>query len=148
MIIRNAEIGDLKDVFSWRNDSLSCSMFFNNEGVSIEDHEVWFKTSLLSPSRFLYIGCISEKKIGICRFDFDIIENKAEISINLNPQMRGKRLSLKFLSNAIEKFREINNCKLFAIIKKENEGSIRIFQKCNFLKTKEINNFYLFEKFH
>ena len=79
----------------------------------------------------------SKKINSICRFDFNASENCAEVSINLNPEMRGKGLASKLLFHSIKKYREGNLIQLKATIKKENIASIKIFKKCDFVQVDE-----------
>ena len=146
MIIREAEIKDSIDVFYWRNDQLSCDMSINNKKISIKDHQKWYQSILKDSLRKLYIGEDSDKKIGICRFDYNELDNCSEVSINLNPKMRGKNLSYEFLINSIKKYLEKTPCKLKARIKKENKASLKIFEKCGFIYFAKDNNFNYLEK--
>jgi UDP-2,4-diacetamido-2,4,6-trideoxy-beta-L-altropyranose hydrolase len=146
MIIKDAEIIDSIDLFEWRNDQLSCCMSKNNKKLTIKEHEIWFKGSLKNPLRKLYVGIDSNGKIGVCRFDYDELDNCSEISINLNPKMRGKNLSYEFLNNSIKKYVANNSCKLKATIKKENKASLKIFEKSGFLYFAEDSNFFYLRK--
>jgi len=56
MKIREIIISDLEDILNWRNDDVSRSMSINNEIISIEDHEKWFKESLENKNRNMFIG--------------------------------------------------------------------------------------------
>ena len=58
--------------------------------------------------------------------------NSSEVSINLNPIMRGRNISFALLSGAIETYKKNNLVELHAKIKKENVVSLKIFQKCKF----------------
>ena len=144
IIIRNAEITDSTDVLEWKNDSLSSYMSVISKKIDSREHDKWFKSSLNNPLRTLYIGIISDKKIGICRFDYDKIAISSEVSINLNPQMRGQNLSYNFLVYSIQKYRKTNKYSLTAVIKKENKISINLFKKCGFNLTSENEIFYFF----
>lgn len=145
MIIRKASFNDIDDIYYWRNDSLSRSMSVDKTTVSIIEHKNWLKSSLINPNIKLYIGIKEGKKVGLIRFDFDKHNNKAEVSINLNPSMRGKRLSFDFLSTSISIYLNNKKVKLTATIKKKNLASLKIFEKCGFLKNNEDSIFqYLF----
>ena len=147
MIIRDAEIGDLSNTLVWRNDPLSCSMFITDKKVDLEEHNKWFKNSLTNPLRTLYIGLTLDKKVGICRFDYDGSTNCSEVSINVNPLMRGRNLSYDFLKNSIKRYlalREKNKCSLTATIKKENKAGTKLFEKCGFKLIDEDDNLYFF----
>lgn len=130
--IRNASVDDTTDIFEWRNDPLSISMSISNEEIIFQEHEKWFHESLINRNRELFIGVLGNQKVGICRFDYDVIDQMSEVSINLNPLQRGKGLATKLLLKSIVKYRENNNINLTATIKKTNIASMKIFQKCNF----------------
>ena len=135
---------DSKDIFEWRNDPLSRSMSIDNQEVGIEEHNNWFESSLINPSKFLYIGMLLDKKVGICRFDHGTLSGCAKVSINLNPLMRGRNLSGTFLTGAIEKYREAHKVSLTAIVRKENGASVRLFRKSGFKSEGEDETFYTF----
>lgn len=147
MKIREAVISDALDVLNWRNDPLSCQMFTNNNTIALEEHKKWFESGLINSSRKLYIGIIKKEKVGICRFDLDKLTNISEVSINLNPSMRGKNLSYELLFNSIKIYRKNNFGKLAAKIKKENEASLKIFEKCGFSRIDENGTFYYLAAF-
>ena len=90
----------------------------------------------------MYIAHIENQKIGFCKFELDTIENSAEISINLNPKMRGKNLSYSFLKVAIKTFLGIKKIDLNAKIKKINKASLSIFDKCKFIGEDSDNDFF------
>ena len=144
IIVREALKNDLKDIFDWRNDDYSRSMFRNTNKVEIKDHQEWFSKILNDPSRKIYIGLMNYDKIGVCRFDFDETKNISKVSITLNPSMRGKKLGFSLLENSITKYKKINNSKLFAEVRKENYPSIKIFEKCGFIKINSDKNFIFY----
>ena len=144
MIVRNANINDLVDIYKWRNDPLSRSMFVNNKLLSIDDHKTWFKNTLKDPNKKIYVGIDNGKKIGVTRFDFDKRKFFTEVSINLNPLMRGKNLSLKLLSKSISLYQKNSNTKLKATIKNKNLSSLKIFKKLGFKKINEDKKFLYF----
>jgi len=133
MKIRFVDHRDSGDILAWRNDPASLSMFRNSKDVDPDEHQDWFEHSLNDPNRALYMGVEEDRQIGICRFDFDPIEDWAEVSINLNPEERRKGLSCPLLQAAIEAYRETRVCALVANIKKDNIASKRLFEKCGFM---------------
>ena len=137
MMIRTADLSDLQDVYDWRNDSFSRSMFLSSEAVSLNKHIDWYQRSLKNPHRRLYIGSINDLKVGIVRFDFNKNAEQSEVSINLNPQLRGKGFGFTLLSKSISTYELSNDATLIATIKKENDASLRIFSKCGFHKKSE-----------
>jgi hypothetical protein len=145
MIIREAALYDSLDIFAWRNDPVSRSMSVGGGVVNLKEHEYWFHDSLTNPLRKLYVGVITEGKVGVCRFDYSEATNCADVSININPCMRGKNLSQGFLLHSITAYREGRHCQLNARVRKHNLASIKIFQKNNFIQHLEDDNFYFFK---
>ena len=80
-------------------------------------------------------------RVEVVGFFLDLKKKKAEVSINLNPTERGKKLSTLLLKKSIHKFLEINNYTLYSTVKKDNLPSKIIFQKCKF-KLKKSDKFY------
>ena len=130
--IRPADLNDCKSLFDWLSDELSRTMFFNGSSQSIEEHEVWFKNSLCNVDRVLYVGELGYKKLGVCRFDFMESEMLAEVSINMNPSMRGSGLEEKFLLESIESYLEKNKYNLLAKVKPNNLTSLNVFKSAGF----------------
>lgn len=148
MIIRNIDKSDILDLFNWRNDGLARSMSISQNKITFGEHEKWFYNSLNKSSRKIYIGLLNKIKIGVCRFDHNQEINKSEISINLNPLMRKKKLSYEFLNKSIKSYlKEIDDSPiLLAIINKQNLPSIKIFEKNEFIKVKENKDFCYYER--
>lgn len=129
---------DSKNIWEWRNDELTKQMSITTESIGWEAHSDWYEKSLVNPNRYLYIGYINHnEKIGMCRFDLDTKSNIAEVSININPQYRNKKLSSQLLSVAIATFFEQYKVDLVATIKKINIGSIQCFTKSGFTFERE-----------
>ncbi len=146
MKIYRARQEDSEDILAWRNDPVSCSMFKSTEIVTLEEHKKWFQRILEDQNRYLFIASEGENKIGVCRFDLSDDKAVAEVSINLNPIMRGKGFSYKLLSGAISEFRKIHNVELVAIIKKVNQISVKCFDKCGFIFDREEGEYNFYKK--
>lgn len=132
MLIRKATENDSEDLFIWRNDPVTRSMSFSSTKIKKPNHNSWFKESLKSNSRTLFIGEFANQKVGICRFDKTIDGESAHISINLNPSARSKGLSVNFLNAAINKYIKYNKIDIIAGVKKTNNISLKIFKKAGF----------------
>ena len=130
--IRLANLNDCKSLFDWQRDELSRKMSFNGSSPSIEDHEAWFENSLSNVDRVLYVGELGYKRLGVCRFDFLESEMLAEVSINMNPSMRGCGLGKKFLFESIECYLEKNKYNLLAKVKPNNLASLNVFKSAGF----------------
>lgn len=134
MMIRKARISDMMNVYEWRNDQLSRCMFFNNSEVKLDEHKAWFKSYLKNPNKVIYIGILEKQKVGVTRFDFSKKDNITEVSINLNPIMRNKSLSLNLLSASVSLYLKNKNVDLRARVKNQNLPSLIIFKKAGFKK--------------
>ena len=131
-ILRATE-NDSKDIWKWRNDTRTRQLSIKTDEVSWEAHSEWYKNSLKNKKIHLYVGTINmTNKVGMCRFNIDKTKNSAEVSINLNPDFRNKKLSSLFLQKTIDIFVKTENINLTATIKKENTSSIKCFCSCNF----------------
>ena len=144
--IRVAMSSDCSEVYAWRSDPISVSMFCSASIPSYEEHKDWFNSSLNSAERTLYIGQMGSIKIGVCRFDRNSRRGSAEVSINMNPACRGKGLGKKFLELSIEHFRHANRDDLTAKIKPENEASLKIFKSCGFQEISSKENVIVLER--
>ena len=144
--IREVDKEDLEEVLEWRNDIHTRKMFIEQNIISIDNHKIWFENNLSNPLVYMYLGYIENQKIGFCKFELDTFENSAEISINLNPKMRGKNLSYSFLKVAIKTFLSIKKIDLNAKIKKINKASLSIFDKCKFIVKDSDNDFFYLER--
>jgi hypothetical protein len=148
MIIQKITKKDSLDIWQWRNNKMSIFFSKNKKKITLDTHNKWFEKSLKNNKFFFYIGYIVKKKqkekVGVVRFD---IKNKyALVSINLNPIMRGKKLSYILLEGAIKKFSRFNKIKLNAEIKKTNCASINCFLKTGFYFLKSKNNYNFYQK--
>ena len=132
MKIRRVEPEDSDAILAWRNDNRTGNMSFTNKIISKDAHDEWFKESLKLSGRYLYIGLIGNQKIGLCRFDVDIEQQESKVSINLNPEFRGKGLASKLLYEGIKNFKKDWQISIIAQIKKENIPSIKLFERCGF----------------
>lgn len=142
MKIRPADLSDLDDIFEWRNNTLTRSMFLASDTVTLNEHIEWYQVSLKNPYRKIYIGLIGELKVGVVRFDFDVDTDCSEVSINLNPKFRGNGYGFALLSESISLYDESNDTPLIATIKRWNSASLKIFNKCEFYIKSEDEFFY------
>jgi|JI10StandDraft_1071094.scaffolds.fasta_scaffold48844_7 L-amino acid N-acyltransferase YncA len=147
--IRRAIPEDSADVWLWRNDAQTRLMSSSQEAIDWQSHSLWFERTLVSSDVAVYIGLDTElQKIGVCRFQRLANASRATVSLNLNPKFRGKYMSAKFLTAAVEAFLERNNCELLAVIRKVNTASIRCFENCGFVHIGEDGEFgnFLFRR--
>jgi RimJ/RimL family protein N-acetyltransferase len=145
-ILRATE-NDSKDIWEWRNDELTKKMSVLTDSIHWETHSAWYKKTLANPNCYLYIGYVNNEKIGMCRFDIDPKNNISEVSININPTHRGKKLSSPLLSKTITTFlRQHHAVDLIATIKKINIGSIQCFTKSGFIFEREEGEYNYYKR--
>ena len=134
----------IKDVFEWRNDKITREMSFSSEKINKLEREG--EISIMNDkNQFVYIGIEEEGRVGICRFNLDQKNNIAEVSINLNPKMRGKNYGFQLLSQSIERFFEKHKIDLIAKIKETNEPSKKLFSKAGFFIHDKEDNFLYYK---
>ncbi len=149
MSIVRASDADSMDIWNWRNDFRARQMSATTNLIRFEEHDVWFNNRLKDINCYLYLGKIGIDKVGFCRLDIDPIKNTAEVSINLNPNFRNKKISSFFLQKVLRIFSHERSINLTARIKKENIASIKCFTNSNFIFDSEDHEYiYLkLEKF-
>ena len=145
--VRKAKESDSKDIFSWRNDEFTRQMSHKTDLVDWDDHSVWFVSSLANPNRLLVI-CEDEdshEKVAIVRFDVE--GQRAHISINLSPRMRGKKKAKGCLRDAISIFKTTYLKVQFidAEIKSVNVASQKAFLSVGFVFVKEEEEVLFYE---
>jgi RimJ/RimL family protein N-acetyltransferase len=149
MIVRTIHQNDLLDIFLWRNDLTSIFYSIKNKKITFLQHVNWFRKSLINPNIKIYIGLIRKykklSKIGIVRFD--IKKKIVIVSINLNPDFRGKKFSSQFLKLSIKKFLIYKKKNLKAIIRNNNIPSIKCFLKNGFILFIKDKEFSVYKKF-
>ena len=148
MIIKKITKKDSLDIWVWRNDKMSIFFSKNKKKITLETHNEWFKKNLNNRKIKFYIGYIfkkiQKKKVGVVRFS--IKSKYALVSINLNPNMRKKGLSIILLAGGIKKFLKFRKIKLIAEIKKNNFASINCFLKNKFIFLKSKNNYNFYQR--
>ncbi len=138
LLARKVILEDCEVIWQWWNDPVTRSMMKNNDPVPWKQHCVWYENLLKDDSRILCMGLLDNLKIGVVRFDTQGV-GVYEVSINMNPQVRGKGLGWQVLKKSIEfmtKQRKV--VKFFATFKKTNVPSKRTFEKAGFSISEEL----------
>jgi RimJ/RimL family protein N-acetyltransferase len=147
IIVKPACEDDSKDIFTWRNDKLTREMSLTTDPVAWEGHELWFENTLKNDTRLLLmcIDTVINEKICVVRFDLNI--NRALVSINLAPSMRGNGLAKICLNAAINflKTHAPSIDSLDAEIKSTNRASIATFQGVGFSQVGEDSSLLHFQ---
>ena len=146
ILIRKANQSDCRDVLKWRNDEISQKMSFNPKIITSKMHKVWFFEVLNNNNKVMYIGELGDYKVGVCRFDFDKSRLVSEVSINMNPHLRGKGFGKLFLKSSILKYIKNNKNNIVAKVRSNNLASIKIFTHSGFEIIQDKDNRIYFEK--
>lgn len=138
MKIRNAGIDDSRNLFEWRNDPNTRNASLNTDEIQWEEHEKWYLSVLKNSNVAIYIAediPAQSSPLGMCRFNFSDEAASAEVSINLNPDHRGKGLAQSILHDSLEVFaiQHPQVRELSATIREENLPSMKIFVAENFV---------------
>ena len=135
--VRRAEPADSATVFAWRNDEATRIASVSHDIVEWADHEPWYDAALADPQRYLYIALEADDRAGLVRFDIAADGAAAEVSINLNPDFRGRGLARPILAAAIDAFRAAGagDLELTATIRPENLASIKTFESMGFVRS-------------
>lgn len=114
--------------------------------VERDVHEAWFQRVLSDPQRALFIGLTHDDgaKIGMCRFDLAADGKQAEVSINLNPAIRGKGWAKPLLREAMFHYGADNPVALTATVKRHNAAAARCFLACGFHLRAEDDDYLYF----
>tara|TARA_B100001146_G_scaffold204177_1_gene197235 strand:+ start:131 stop:580 length:450 start_codon:yes stop_codon:yes gene_type:complete len=147
MKIRLALIEDSEHIWKWRNDPDTRTMSMNSDKVSWEDHSTWYSNAISSELKVIYVGIdeVTNDLVGMVRFDIEDNRLKAKSSINLNPNWRGKRISIALLKISHQYFRRQHKMPIIAMIKKANQASIKCFEGCGYRFRSEDNNCMYYE---
>lgn len=137
--VRRATESDSQDLWEWRNDPATRTASLHSDPVSWDDHAKWFGRAISDPQRAIYIGEVPtdlDSSVGMCRFDIGPEMTSAEVSINLNPDHRGKKLSTGLLLESIKRFHADFGgvTDLIALIKESNIPSKKLFLAVGFTR--------------
>jgi RimJ/RimL family protein N-acetyltransferase len=126
LTVRKATADDASDLLAWRNDPQTRAMSRTTEPVEAADHARWFQRTLEDSASTLLIGEDGGRKVGMVRL---VRGEETEVSINLNPAVRGRGLARQLLALALAEERGA----VLAVIKPENLPSIRLFEGAGFV---------------
>ncbi len=139
---RKTNKDDIDLYFEWANDETTRQNSFNSEKISFELHCKWFLNKIEDKNTLMLIFENEiNQAIGQVRIEQKADENV--IGISIDKSFRGKGFASKIIEIASDEFFKKYNLKsIIAYIKKENQGSLKGFQKANFKIIREeiINN--------
>ncbi|MBF0284559.1 MAG: GNAT family N-acetyltransferase [Magnetococcales bacterium] len=133
LTLRWVAASDCGPLLEWRNHPQSRSVSHNTDPISPSIHDVWFERVMHNPDVLLLIGERGGERVGMVRFD-RLEPNRWVVSINLNPDFRGRRLGAQVLRLGIEWLDQRHpGGVVLAEIMESNPASQRIFSQCGFV---------------
>jgi UDP-2,4-diacetamido-2,4,6-trideoxy-beta-L-altropyranose hydrolase len=129
VLLRDAKHSDVERLLIWRNDHVTRQNSLNQEPVSREDHERWFRNRLISSDSDLLIAEADGVPVGVVRLDWDEDMANCDLSFTVAPEHRGKGFGLKIVRQALKELRNVRVC---AEVKTSNIASLRIFSTLGF----------------
>jgi UDP-2,4-diacetamido-2,4,6-trideoxy-beta-L-altropyranose hydrolase len=129
--VRRARKTDIEPLWLWRNDLLMRSMAKAPDAITWADHERWFNRVFDDTESELYIVELSGEPAAMVRFDRD--DNRALVSINVAPQLRGRGIGKAALASTCRDFEEAHpEATLWAEVRHENMASKLAFRAAGF----------------
>ena len=136
--IREARSDDCERLYAWRNHETVRRHALDPAPLALETHRDWFARALQNPDRHLLVGeLVSEHErspVGVVRYDVDRAACEAEVSIYLAPEKMGEGLGGRLLERGETwlREREPNITSVKALVKPQNEASVKLFTRSHF----------------
>ncbi|MGA0899861.1 MAG: GNAT family N-acetyltransferase [Luteolibacter sp.] len=135
IIVRTANLEDMRTYFTWANDPTVRANAFNSETIPFGTHEAWFTTQIASDSSILFIGeSIDGNPIGQLRLDKNE-SNLWELHYSIDENYRGQGLGYALLTESLRILKSIaphGPAGVIARVKSSNLASIRCLEQASF----------------
>ncbi len=145
--LRAATEHDAEILLKWRNDPTTREMSQNSTPVARATHMAWFHTALSNDKCLIFIAEDNGDPIGMVRLDVDLDGKAAEVSINIAPHARNKKLAAPLLH--IAQAHIVANASdikvLTARIKTGNTQSERAFVRAGYTQVREEHGYNFYE---
>ena len=139
LTLRQAVESDSESLLEWRNDATTKAFSLSSDEVTGEQHEAWFNKTLQDTNCLLIIGEVLGDPVGMVRINILNDSGLGQVSINLNPDFRGRGLSRQLLGSSLLFAAQVldNLSKYCAEIHIENVASQKIFNSVGFIKSSD-----------
>lgn len=138
MEFRKATINDTKIIFELSADSETRKNSFNTAKINYDDHVKWFGSKINDSKHCFLLFFENETLIGLVRISEES-ETLATIGVTIDSNQRGKGYASELIKTASDYYKQYNPSKTIqALIKKENQKSIKSFEKAGYLYHSEI----------
>jgi len=130
--VRGAVESDCEQIYKWANDDDTRAASFNSGPIDRETHSNWF-SQRLQDSNCLMLVCRDDQGHSLGLVRFDLAGDEAIISINLDPNMRGRGLAGFIIIRTVDElFKRYNISRVSAFIKPQNLRSAKAFERAGF----------------
>lgn len=141
----SASFDDCENLFLLANDEEVRKNSFSQNKIELSEHKAWLKRILENKTRVLFVFKIKDIFLGQARFDKIEKADDFLISFSIIKEIRGLSLSSLIIKKSIENLSKNHKTnKIIAHIKKENEASIKAFEKAGFRRINQ-NEFIVME---
>jgi RimJ/RimL family protein N-acetyltransferase len=139
LTLRQAVESDSESLLEWRNDATTKAFSVNSNEVTREQHDAWLNKTLQDKNCLLIIGEVLGVPVGMVRINILNDSSLARVSINLNPDFRGRGISRQLLGSSLLFGAQVleNLSKYCANIHIENVASQKIFNSVGFVKSSD-----------
>lgn len=130
--LRRARGADCESIWRMSNDPKTRAASFSSQPIPWDRHVQWFYGKMMDKDCFLFIAKdIEDNYIGMARFD--VLEDKAVISINIVDSMRGKGYGRLLVQMAVKEVFRISPVRsVHAFVKQDNVRSMGAFGGAGF----------------
>lgn len=132
---RKVSANDMLLVYEWANDKLSRENSYFTEPIALETHKGWYERKIVDPSALIYIAEVNGIPAGMVRYE--VAQDHAVVGVSVAESFRGKGLAPEFLRATATLYFEYRHLPVHAFIKKQNQASVRSFEKAGYKKLRE-----------
>lgn len=137
LIVRVARFADAPLFWEWANDKEVRDNSWSPATVELSRHLVWFKDKLESKDSKIYVLESGKDPVAQVRYDRKS-RDEAEIDFSVSSKWRGKGVGTNALRLTREDARSsLGVCRVVGVVKTNNVGSCRAFQKASFTEGDE-----------
>jgi RimJ/RimL family protein N-acetyltransferase len=142
LTLRQAVESDSESLLEWRNDATTKAFSLISDEVTREQHDAWLNKTLRDPDCLLLIGEVLGDPVGMVRINILNNSGLGQVSINLNPESRGRGISRQLLKESLEFGAQALDdiSQYLAEIHVDNAASKKIFESVGFVKVPNSQN--------
>ncbi len=138
---------DVELTYRWASDKKVRLFSFNKEGISFDEHKMWFFNKINDTNCYYYILQRGVEKVGSIRIDFCKQYNKGLISYLIAPEFHGNGFGTRILQMVEDLVKTIfEEIHLTGLVIKSNNASVRIFNKLGYDLISEKEDILTFSK--